>query len=101
MSSPDGGGVVITLADIYRQLIALTTRVDSALAKQDRDQQVLAEHEMELRPLAGAAEKLVDHETRLRSLERSRWPLASLAALIPLAALAVAILVAVYGPAAK
>lgn len=99
MSTPDGGGVVITLADIYRQLVQLTTRVDSTLAKQDRDQQVLAEHEMELRPLAGAAEKLVDHETRLRSLERSRWPLASIAVLVPLAALAVAILVALYGPA--
>lgn len=97
MSTPDGGGIVITLADIYRQLVQLTTRVDSALAKQDRDQQVLAEHEMELRPLAGAAEKLVDHETRLRSLERSRWPIASVTVLAALGSLVVAILVALYG----
>ncbi|MCZ7413030.1 hypothetical protein [Streptomyces sp. WMMC897] len=33
-----------------------------------------------------------DHETRLRALERSRWPLPSLAALVGLAALALTLL---------
>jgi hypothetical protein len=86
MSTPlgDDGRVVITLRDIYTLVVGLSTRVDTALSKGET-----------------AATQLTDHETRLRSLERSRWPLASLAALIPLAALAVAILVAVYGPAAK
>lgn len=91
------GGVVITLADVYRQLVSLTTRVDAALARADQADRIIAEHEGDLRPLAGASEKLVDHETRLRVIERNRWPLASLTALVALASLAVAILVALYG----
>lgn len=102
MTVPDGGGVVrITLDDIYRQLVALTARVDSALVKFDRAEQAVAEHDSELRPLAGAAERLLDHEARLRQLERQRWPLTSVAVLVPLAALAVTILVAIYGGPAK
>lgn len=91
------GGVVITLADVYRQLVSLTTRVDAALARADQADRIIAEHEAELRPLAGASEKLVDHEARLRIIERNRWPLASVTALVALASLAVAILVALYG----
>lgn len=98
MTSPhEGGGVVITLADIYRQLVGLTARVDTALAKQDRTEQILSEHEAELRPLAGAATQLADHESRLRVMERGRWPLASVTVLLALSSLAVAILVALYG----
>lgn len=37
-----------------------------------------------------------DHEARLRLLEKSRWPLGSLGALTGLAALAVAMLVAIF-----
>lgn len=98
MSTPsDGHGVLITLEDIYRQLVALNTRVDAALAKLDRTEQLVAEHDAELRPLAGAAERLNDHEARLRQLERSRWPITSLTALTALGSLTVAILVALYG----
>lgn len=79
MSAPEGG-VVITLADIYRQLVGLTARVDVAIGKVD-----------------GAIEHQTDHEARLRSLERSRWPIASVSTLIALASLLVAILVTVYG----
>jgi hypothetical protein len=38
-----------------------------------------------------------DHEKRLRSLERARWPLPSLAALLALASLVLAILPHVKG----
>ncbi|GGN40572.1 hypothetical protein FHR83_007006 [Actinoplanes campanulatus] len=80
MTAPgDHGGVVITLRDIYQQLVGLATRVDTALSRGDH-------HE----------EMLTDHESRLRSLERGRWPLASATALIALGSLAVAILVALY-----
>jgi hypothetical protein len=96
MTNPHEGGVLITLADIYKLVVGLAARVDTALSKHERTEQIVAEHDAELRPLAGAAEKLVDHEARLRSLERSRWPLASLAVLLPIAALAVTILIAVY-----
>jgi hypothetical protein len=75
----DNGGVVITLRDIYQQLVGLSARVDTALSRSDH-------HE----------EQLTDHESRLRALERSRWPLASATVLIALGSLAVAILVALY-----
>lgn len=95
--TPQGdGGVIITLADIYAQLVGLRERVDAALAKQDRVEQILSEHDAELRPLAGAAERLTDHEARLRTLERGRWPMASLTVLVALGSLIVAIVVAVY-----
>lgn len=95
-TSPDGHAVLITLEDIYRQLVALNTRVDTALTKLDRTEQLVAEHDAELRPLAGAAERINDHEIRIRQLERSRWPVTSLTVLTALGSLAVAILVAVY-----
>lgn len=85
------GGVIITLEDIYRQLVALTSRVDTALSRHERVEQMVAEHDTELRPLAGAAERLTDHEARLRVLERGRWPLASVTALIALGSAAVAL----------
>lgn len=96
-TTPDGGAVRITLDDIYRQLINLTSRVDTALSRHERTEQLVAEHDAELRPLTGAAERLTDHEIRLRSLERGRWPIPALTALTALGALAVAVLVAIYG----
>ncbi len=89
-TTPDGSAVRITLDDIYRQLIALTSRVDTALSRHERTEQMVAEHDQELRPLAGAADRLTDHEARLRTLERGRWPLASLTVLIALGSLALA-----------
>lgn len=74
------GAVVITTADIYRQLLDLTKEVGE---------------------LKGAVQKTVqrgreidDHETRLRSLERARWPLPALAILISIGSV-VATLVAI------
>lgn len=90
MTAQPEGGVVITLADIYRQVVALAARVDSALARQDRADAILAEHETELRPLAGADRQIADHEVRLRAIERSRWPLTSVTVLIAVASLVIA-----------
>ena len=90
MTQPDPGAVRITLDDIYRQLIALTSRVDTALSRHERTEQMVAEHDAELRPLAGAADRLTDHEARLRQLERGRWPLASLTVLFALGSFVVA-----------
>lgn len=96
MTQPDAGGVLIKLEDIYRMLVALTSRVDSALSQHEQVRQVVAEHEVQLRPLAGTAERLTDHEGRLRQLERSRWPLPSIAALVSIGSLVVAVLALVY-----
>jgi hypothetical protein len=99
VTGPDPGGVVVTLADIYRQLVTLTTRVDSSLAHQEIADRMLAEHEADLRPLAGAADKLVDHEARLRAMERSRWPVTSITILLALVGLGVSVAVALFGKA--
>lgn len=80
MTAPDGGGVVITLGDIYRQVVGLAARVDAALSKVDN-----------------GSEQIADHETRLRALERGRWPIASATVLAALGSVAVSILVALYG----
>ena len=96
-TAPEPGGVVITLADIYRQLVSLTTRVDASLSRQDQMDRIIADHDAELRPLAGAHDHIVDHEGRLRAIERTRWPLTSITMLIALSSLGVAVAVALFG----
>jgi hypothetical protein len=90
VTPPGDGVVVITLADIYKQMVELATRVDASLARQDQADRIIAEHEADLRPLAGAAQQLVDHEARIRSIERGRWPLTSVTVLLAAASLAIA-----------
>lgn len=67
------GGVTITSREIYDAVVRLTGRVDVLI-----EQQTATRNDVQ------------DHEMRLRSLEKNRWPLPSLAALISLASLAVA-----------
>lgn len=69
------GGVVITSREIYDAVVRLTGRVD-----------VLIEQQGETR------QDIQDHETRLRSLERARWPLPALSVLIALGSLGYALL---------
>lgn len=62
--------VMIDLKAIYDQLLILNTRVELLMSKQlesDKD--------------------VKDHEDRLRTLEKARWPLPSLAALLAVASL--------------
>lgn len=69
------GPVTITPRDIYDQLIALRSAVERLIdAEQD------------------TAKRLDDHEARLRTLESARWPLTSLAVVLPMIALIVSIL---------
>ncbi len=70
------GGVVITSREIYDAVVRLTGRVD-----------VLIEQH------AATQSDVQDHEARLRSLERGRWPLPAASVLIALAALAASVLV--------
>ena len=64
-------GVVITSREIYDAVVRLTGRVDVVIEQQNH-----------------TAQMAQDHETRLRAVERSRWPLHSLTALVALGALA-------------
>ena len=64
-------GVVITAREIYDAVVRLTGRLDVLI-----EQQSATQHDVQ------------DHESRLRSLEKARWPLPALAALIAVASLA-------------
>lgn len=69
------GGVVITSREIYDAVVRLTGRVDVLIAQSEE-----VRHDLQ------------DHETRLRTLERARWPLPALSVLIALGSLATAVL---------
>lgn len=69
------GGVVITAREIYDAVVRLTGRVDVLIEQQQANQ-----HDIQ------------DHETRLRALEKARWPLPALSVLIALGSLATAVL---------
>lgn len=75
MSVEPLGGVVITSREIYDAVVRLTGRVDVLIQQQSETQ-----HDLQ------------DHEGRLRSLEKARWPLPSLAVVCSLAALALAVI---------
>lgn len=67
------GSVTIGAREIYDALMRLTATVDR-----------MAEQVTDVRS------EVADHEQRVRTLERSRWPLPSLAAILAAASLAVA-----------
>ncbi len=82
---PPLGNVIITSREIYDAVVRLTGRVDVLIEQHNnlsRDQQ---EHER------AAETSHQDHEIRIRSLERGRWPLPSLAVLISAGALVLAV----------
>lgn len=70
---PIGPVVTIGLKEIYDQTVSLNTKVEV----------LMGDH-------ADAKTLLTDHESRLRSLERGRWPLPALTILIALASLGLA-----------
>ncbi|GHH67665.1 hypothetical protein GCM10017673_15040 [Streptosporangium violaceochromogenes] len=81
MSDPLGP-VTIGAREIYDLLLATDRKVDNIRA--------------EVAQVASGHGELVadhaDHEARIRALERGRWPLPSVAALIALASLVLAVL---------
>lgn len=66
--------VVIDLKTIYDQLLILTTEVKLLMSKQVEHDRIDA-----------------DHETRIRTLERARWPLPTVSVLVALAAAGIAL----------
>lgn len=80
------GGVTITAREIYDAVVRLTGRMDVLIEQHNSMVQDVRDHE------ARADTRHADHEARLRSLEKARWPLPSLAAVVSIASLAVAIL---------
>lgn len=80
------GGVTITAREIYDAVVRLTGRMDVLIEQHNAQGQDLRDHEIR------ADTRYNDHEGRLRSLEKARWPLPSLAAVVSVAALTVAVI---------
>ena len=68
-------GVQIGAREIYDELKTVGVKVDHVSSQLD-----------------GVVADVADHETRLRALERSRWPLPSLAAVISLVSVVLAVI---------
>lgn len=65
MSNPQDPGVVITTTQMYGEVRELSRKVDRIETKLD----AILNDNQEIK------NDLADHETRLRSLERARWPM--------------------------
>lgn len=65
--------------DLYDKVVGLSARLDVMLSRID---DVLRD--------------VSDHETRLRQLERSRWPVANVTVLVGIASLVLALAVALF-----
>lgn len=70
MTTPDPG---VSAWQVYQQLAQLSAKLDVLLSQ------------------------TADHEARLRLIEKGRWPLGQIGALVGIAGIAVAVLVAVFG----
>jgi hypothetical protein len=75
MTQPDPYGVAINIREIYDELIRASGKLD----------RLVDQHE-------AVRTEVADHETRIRLLERGRWPLPSLAVVLSLGALAAAVI---------
>lgn len=84
MTPPDGS-VVITTSQMYQEQVATTAAVVRLEGKLDSLAQSFTAEQ------ANKATIHADHEARLRGLERGRWPLPSLAALVAIASLIISI----------
>jgi len=69
------GPVTIGAREIYDKLLDLNLKVDRIAAT-----------------LSDVQGTITDHEARLRTLERGRWPLPSIAALVSVGSLAIALI---------
>jgi hypothetical protein len=74
MAAEPLGGITITSREVYDAVVRLTGRVDVLISQQSSTQTEVA-----------------DHETRLRSLEKARWPLPSAAVVLSMIGLIVAV----------
>lgn len=73
-ADPGMGPITITAREVYDAVVRLTGRVDVLISQQSTTQG-----------------EVQDHESRLRSLEKARWPLPSVAVLLSITALLVPI----------
>lgn len=65
--------------DLYDKIVGLSARLDVMLSRID-----------------DVLKDVSDHESRIRQLERSRWPVANVTVLVGIASLVVALAVAIF-----
>ncbi|GAA0348783.1 hypothetical protein PV735_31540 [Streptomyces turgidiscabies] len=75
MATPDPAGVYISSAQMYQELRSLSDGLTRVETKLDGIGQGLTD----------LGKDVADHETRLRTLERARWPLPTIGVLAGLA----------------
>jgi hypothetical protein len=98
-----GGGLEITIRDIYDALMRLTGQVQASLSTGENLKRTADDHEQRLRIVEGGAgagvevaRDVADHEGRLRAVENWQRAL-PLTALISVAALGTALAGALWG----
>ena len=92
---PDSlGPITIGPREIFAEVVQLRRATERLVDRVDDVVRDVGDHETRLRALeaSDAAKTVSDHEARIRAIERTRWPLPSLAALIAVASLIVAII---------
>jgi hypothetical protein len=65
--------------DLYDKLVGLSARMDVMLSRID-----------------DVLKDVSDHESRLRQLEKSRWPVANVTVLVGIASLVLAVIVSIF-----
>ncbi|WP_433329939.1 hypothetical protein [Spirillospora sp. CA-294931] len=89
MTSPDPLGVQIGAREIYDEVKSARDEVRAVGSKVDR---LVDGHDGLRSDIDDVRTDLADHETRIRSVERARWPLPSLGVLLALGALIAAVI---------
>lgn len=69
----------VSVNDLYDKIVGLSARLDVMLTRID-----------------DVLKDVSDHESRIRQLERSRWPVANVTVLVGIASLVLAVLVAIF-----
>ncbi len=81
-----------SVIDLVVMMTRLESKMDNLRESQTTQNTIHTDHEQRLRLIEQFVSQGNDHEARIKSLEANKWPLPSLAALISLAALVVAVL---------
>jgi hypothetical protein len=95
-TSPSSGGNGMgdgpSVMDLVIMMTRLESKMDNVRESQAAQNTIHTDHEQRLRMIENFVSQGNDHEARIKSLETNRWPLPSLAALISIAAVIIAVI---------
>jgi len=81
-----------SVIDLVVMMTRLESKMDGMRESQASQNTIHTDHEQRLRLIEQFVSQGNDHEARIKSLEANKWPLPSLAALISLAAIVLAVM---------